>query len=39
MVSYGILCGCGNFSGDVSYEEVYKYCHPNLVLVYPNVNY
>ena len=35
LVSYDILCHCGNFSNDISYELFYKYCHPNLLLVRP----
>ena len=27
------------FSRETSYENVYKYCHPDLLLVHPNVNY
>ena len=25
-----ISCQCENFSNDTMYEQVYKYCHPNL---------
>ena len=33
--SYSILCHHGNLSNDTSHEQVYKYCHPNLLLVHP----
>jgi hypothetical protein len=39
VMSYGLLCCCGDFSSGIFYEGVYKYCHPNFRLVNPNVNY
>ena len=39
LVSYGILCHCGNIFPDTSYEYVYKYYHPNLFLVHPILVY
>ena len=32
---YCIENHCGSFSNDIFYEQVYKYCHPNLVLIHP----
>ena len=32
-MSHGILYHCGNFYNDTYYEEVPKYCYPNLLLV------
>jgi hypothetical protein len=34
LVSYGILCHCNIFI----YGQVYKYCYPNLLEIYPNEN-
>ena len=31
----GISSRHGNFSNDTSCEEVYKYCHPNVLMVHP----
>ena len=39
LESHGILCHGGNYYDDISYEQVYKYCHPNLLLVYPLLVY
>ena len=39
LVSYGILCHCGNFSSDTIYEQVYKDCHPNLFFVHPTADF
>ena len=33
----GIICQCGSFSNDTTYEYVHKYCHLNLLLVHPKV--
>ena len=35
LVLCGILCRCGNVSNDTSYEYVFNYCHPDLLLVHP----
>ena len=37
LVSYDIVCHCGNFYSDTICFN--KCCHPNLLFVHPNVNY
>ena len=39
LVLYGSLCHYGKLSSDTSYEYIYKYCHPNLLLVHQTDNY
>jgi hypothetical protein len=36
LVSYGILCHGDNNYNDISYESLYKYCHPDLLSIHPN---
>ena len=37
LVSYDIVCHCGNFYSDTICFN--KCCHPNLLFVHPNANY
>ena len=39
LVSHGVLCHCGNYSNDTTYDQVYKYCQPNILSVNPLLVY